>query len=277
MPNGEFIQIKILQTTNNPFMPNKNIQLITKSQLTILNRQKLKYPLAIAEKDYFLAVISKIIFESKIANKLIFKGGTALYHTYLPQLRFSEDLDFSSDAIKIELDEVRNIFSDFDFLEIKKDFVSGATVKIEKLQYAGPLKQANSLKVEIDFLQNVVLSPIEMDYENIYGVKTKVRVMDIKEITAEKIRAMSDRAKYRDYYDFVMIFKKLEINMDEVLDLVRQKEVRKTISTENILNNWETAKQDKQAGLQTIYYTEELSEEEIKSELVKLKFKDIKK
>jgi len=258
-------------------MPSKNIQLITKSQLTILNRQKLKYPLTIAEKDYFLAVISKIIFESKIVNKLIFKGGTALYHAYLPQLRFSEDLDFSSDAIKIELDEVRNIFSDFDFLEIKKDFVSDATVKIEKLQYAGPLGQANSLKIEIDFLQNIVLPPIETDYENIYGVKTKVRVMDIKEITAEKIRAMSDRARYRDYYDFIMILKKLKINMDEVLDLVRQKEVRKTISTENILNNWETAKQDKQADLQTIYYTEELSDEEIKNELKKLKFGVIKK
>lgn len=277
MPNGEFIQIKILQTTNSTFMLSKNIQLITKSQLTILNRQKLKYPLAIAEKDYFLAVISKIIFESSIANKLIFKGGTALHHAYLPQLRFSEDLDFSSDATRIELDEVRDIFSDFDFLEIKKDFVSGATVKIEKLQYAGPLGQANSLKVEIDFLQNVVLPPIEMDYENIYGVKTKVRVMDIREITAEKIRAMSDRARYRDYYDFIMILKKLEINMDEVLDLVRQKEVRKTISTENILNNWETAKQDKQADLQTIYYTEELSDEEIKSELEKLKFDVITK
>jgi predicted nucleotidyltransferase component of viral defense system len=258
-------------------MSGKNIQLITKEQLTILNRQKLKYPLAIAEKDYFLAVISKIIFASNITNKLIFKGGTALHHIYLPQLRFSEDLDFSSDATNLELDEVRNIFFDFDFLEIKKDFISDATVKIEKLQYAGPLGQANSLKVEIDFLQNVILPPIEMDYKNIYGVETKVRVMDIREITAEKIRAMSDRARYRDYYDFVMILKKLEVDIEEVLDLVRQKEVRKTISTKNILNNWKIAKLDKQEDLQTIYYIEELKDEEIESELEKLKFEDIKK
>lgn len=258
-------------------MSNKNIKLITKSQLTILNRQKLKYPLAIAEKDYFLAIISKIIFDSKLTDKLIFKGGTALHHAYLPQLRFSEDLDFSSNATEIDLNEIRDIFSGFEFLEIKKDFVSDITVKIEKIQYTGPLGQANSLKVEIDFLQNVVLPPVEMDYLNIYGVKTKVRVMDIREITAEIIRAMSDRARYRDYYDFVMILKKFEIVINEVLDLVKQKEVRKTISTKNILNNWEIAKQDKQADLQTIYYTEELSDEEIKSELDKFSFKDIKK
>lgn len=255
----------------------KNIQLITKGQLAMLNRQKLKYPLAIAEKDYFLALISKIIFESKIASKLVFKGGTALHHVYLPQLRFSEDLDFSSDSTIIELAEVKDIFSNFDFLEIKKDYVSDATVKIEKIQYIGPLGQTNSLKVEIDYLQNVVLAPIEMDYKNFYGVKTKVRAMDIREITAEKIRAMSDRARYRDYYDFVMILKKLTININEVLNLVRQKELRKTISTKSILNNWETARQDKQVDLQTIYYIEELSDQEIKSELVKLNFKDIKK
>jgi len=232
--------------------------------------------LAIAEKDYFLAVVSKIIFDSVLKNKLIFKGGTALHHVYLPQLRFSEDLDFSSNANKIELDEIKNIFSNYDFLEIKKDYVSGATVKIEKLKYAGPLGQANSLKVEVDFLQNVILPPIEKDYENIFGVKTKVRVMDIREITAEKIRAMSDRARYRDYYDFVMILKKLQIDINEVLSLVKQKEIGKTISKENILNNWEIAKLDKQEDLQTIYFIEELSDDEIKNELERLNFDTIK-
>jgi len=232
--------------------------------------------LAIAEKDYFLAVVSKIIFDSVLKNKLIFKGGTALHHVYLPQLRFSEDLDFSSNANKIELDEIKNIFSNYDFLEIKKDYVSGATVKIEKLKYAGPLGQANSLKVEVDFLQNVILPPIEKDYENIFGVKTKVRVMDIREITAEKIRAMSDRARYRDYYDFVMILKKLQIDINEVLSLVKQKEIGKTISKENILNNWEIAKLDKQEDLQNIYFIEELSDDEIKNELERLNFDTIK-
>jgi len=116
-----------------------------------------------------------------------------------------------------------------------------------------------------------------MNYQNIYGVKTKVRVMDIREITAEKIRAMSDRARYRDYYDFVMILKKLKINLKEVLDLVSKKEIRETISTKSILNNWQIAKQDKQADQQTIYYTEHLSDETIESGLNKLNFKDITK
>jgi len=247
------------------------IELLNKEELVLYNK-KLKYPLAIAEKDYFLAIVSKIIFESQIKNKLIFKGGTALYHVYLPQLRFSEDLDFSSNTIKVELNEIKNIFSNFDFLEIKKDYVSEATIKIEKLKYSGPLILPNSIKIEIDFLQDVVLSPLEIDYKNIYGVKTKVRVMDIREIAAEKIRAMSDRIRYRDFYDFVMIAKKLSIDFDEIISLVRKKEIRSPISKQKILNNWDLAKQEKQKDAVNIYYIEELIDSEIKSVLNKLDF-----
>ncbi|MCK9438483.1 nucleotidyl transferase AbiEii/AbiGii toxin family protein [Patescibacteria group bacterium] len=253
-----------------------DIKLIDRRKLEAVNRVLLKYPLAIAEKDYFLAIISKIIFESKIKNKLIFKGGTALHHVYLPQLRFSEDLDFSSGGAKIEIDEVREIFSDFDFLKIKKDYVSGATVKIEKLQYSGPLVQPDSIKVEIDFLQNVILPPLEMNYVNVYGVKTKVRVMDIREIMAEKIRAMSDRVKYRDFYDFSMIMTRLEVDLNEVLSLVEKKEVRSTISVEKILNNWNLAILEKENDFDSIYYTQKLDNNIIERELKKLNFKDFK-
>ena len=250
------------------------IELLDKSTLILINK-KLEYPLAVAEKDYFLAIVSKIIYDSPLRNKLIFKGGTALYHTYLPQLRFSEDLDFSANREPITLEEVRAVFTTYDFLSVKKDYVSGATIKIERLLFTGPLEQANSLKVEIDFLQNVVLPPVEMDYRNGYGVKTKVRVMDIREITAEKIRAMNDRVRYRDFYDFTMICQKLNSNLAEVIELVRQKEVRKPISPQTILSNWKLSKKDKNNELAAIRYSEELSDESIEIQIERLQFSEI--
>jgi predicted nucleotidyltransferase component of viral defense system len=63
------------------------IEFLNKEEL-ILSNKILKYPLVIAEKDYSLALVSKIIFDSNLKDKLTFKGGTALYHVYLPQLRF---------------------------------------------------------------------------------------------------------------------------------------------------------------------------------------------
>lgn len=250
------------------------IELLDKSALVLMNK-KLKYPLAVAEKDYFLALVSKIIYDSLLKDKLVFKGGTALYHAYLPQLRFSEDLDFSSNKNPIGLDEVRNIFAPYEFLSIKKDYLSKATIKIERLLFTGPLSQANSLKVEIDFLQNVVLPPRELSYHNVYGVETKVRVMDIREMAAEKIRAMNDRVRYRDFYDFAMICLKLDIDLAEVVDLVKQKEVRKPISPQTISSNWQLAKEDKRNELLAIHYSEELLDENIEAQLQRLQFTEI--
>lgn len=47
--------------------------------------------------------------------------------------------------------------------------------------------------------------------------------MDIREIAAEKIRAMSDRVRYRDFYDFAIIMIDLEINLKEAISLIPQK------------------------------------------------------
>ena len=49
------------------------IDLLTKAQLSVINKNDLRYPLAIAEKDYFLAVILQIIYNSTLKTKLIFK------------------------------------------------------------------------------------------------------------------------------------------------------------------------------------------------------------
>lgn len=250
------------------------IELLDKPTLTLVNK-KLKYPLMTAEKDYFLAIISKIIYDSPLKNKLIFKGGTALYHTYLPQSRFSEDLDFSTSQNSITLEEVKTIFASYDFLAIKKEYQSGATVKIERLLFTGPLGQANSLKIEIDFLQNVVLPAREMVYHNEYGVKTKVRVMDIREIVAEKIRAMNDRVRYRDFYDFAMICQRFGIDLSEVIELVKKKEVRQNISRQNILRSWQLAKQGKANEFLAINFTESLGDEQILAQLKRLDFAPI--
>ena len=212
-----------------------NAPLITRQQLEIINRRTLKYPLQIAEKDYFLAVVMQIISSSTWGKKLVFKGGTALNHCYLGQYRFSEDLDFSSNREKISLEDIRKIFSDIPFLTIKKDYISEATIKIEKLQYAGPLVLPNSLKIEIDFMQNVFLSPVSLRYNNVWGLDFKVLVMDVREICAEKIRAMSDRARYRDFYDLFLLAEKYNPDMNEVVSIIGKKEIRKPITKIRIL------------------------------------------
>src|SRR5512136_675545 len=108
-------------------MPNggciMTLELLSKAQLQIINRRGIQYPLDAAEKDYLLALVVKILYESELKEKLVFKGGTALYHTYLPQLRFSEDLDFIA-LSPVSIEDLAKVLSAHDFLELKEHNVS---------------------------------------------------------------------------------------------------------------------------------------------------------
>lgn len=251
--------------------------MITRQQLEIINRKTLKYPLQIAEKDYFLTLVLQIISNSALKDILIFKGGTALHHCYLDQHRFSEDLDFSANQNPLALEKVRNIFSGIDYLRVKKDYLSGATIKIEKLQYVGPLILPNSLKVELDFLQNVLLPPKILKYHNVWGVEFKIKVMDIKEICAEKIRAISDRARYRDFYDLFLLLEKYQLNLPEIIEYIKQKEIRKPITKENIQNNWLVISTQKEKEMGQIYCSRKVTDGEIKTMIDNLPFSEIEK
>lgn len=244
------------------------IALLSKADLGILNKNALKYKLGDAEKDYLLSVVSAVIYDSPLRDKLVFKGGTAIYHCYLPQTRFSEDLDFTSLDADITLEEVKSVLESQDFLEIKEEYVSGATIKVERLKYTGPLGLPNSLKVEIDFKQNVVLPPKTVPYRNSWKVNTDVKVMDIREICAEKIRAASDRARYRDFYDLVHLFNSVKFDLGEIKDLIARKEIRKPITCESMLKNWNIAKEERDNELSRIYYAKEVTDAQIE-ELIK--------
>lgn len=47
------------------------------------------------EKDYVLTWTLLAVADSPLRNHLAFKGGTALKKVYVPEYRFSEDLDFT--------------------------------------------------------------------------------------------------------------------------------------------------------------------------------------
>jgi predicted nucleotidyltransferase component of viral defense system len=50
------------------------MRLLNKQQLALVNKNSLKYRLAEAEKDYFLSIALKHIYDSDLKNTLVFKG-----------------------------------------------------------------------------------------------------------------------------------------------------------------------------------------------------------
>lgn len=242
------------------------IDLLNKAQLSIINKNNFRYPLQIAEKDYFLAVVLQIIYNSKLKDKLVFKGGTSIHHLYLGQLRFSEDLDFTAKD-KISIDDVEEAIQPFDFLEIVKFYPSDFSLKIERLKFTGPLGQANSIKIDIDLTQKLILPEQTADYQNIYNLPVKVLAMPLIEICSEKIRAINERARFRDFYDLAMALKSKQMDAKEIIRTLKQKELRKPLSRESILSNLEIAEEARKSGTENLYYREEISAEEIKKVL----------
>ena len=251
------------------------MMMLSRQQLEIINRKSLKYPLQIAEKDYFLALVLQLISLSSIGEKVVFKGGTAIHHCYLQQLRFSEDLDFSTGQQPVTYEEIQNVLSSLNYLEIKKHFLSDSTIKIERLLYTGPLGHPNSIKVEIDFQQNVILPVQELPYNNVWGVDFLVRVMDIREICAEKIRAMSDRARYRDFYDLYLILESQQINLKEITGYIRQKEIRKPIRKTIIMKNWQISTSQTGIEVTPIFLSKPVQNQQIEEMVQGLPFDKI--
>jgi hypothetical protein len=226
---------------------------LTRAQLEIINKRTLRYPLQVAEKDYFLALAVQKIARSSLEKELVFKGGTAIHHCYLPQYRFSEDLDFTSLDPKITSEEIQSALEADGSFKAQKIFTSDFTIKIERLQYQGLLGQPGNIKIEVDFQQNVVLPGKSIQYENVWRVNASPKVMDKREICAEKLRAASQRARYRDFYDLYILLHELKIDQTEMMNLLRKKEIRTPITKANMEKNWEIAREQQAADMGSIY------------------------
>lgn len=244
------------------------IDLITRPQLEVINKKGLKYPLAEAERDYFLAVILKIINNSDLYEILVFKGGTAIHHCYLDQLRFSKDLDFTS-LRSISLTGLENVFRDHDFIGIKNFNEKKYSVDFS-LQYQGILQQPSSINVNINTNQKVLLEINKSKFKNNYGVEVEVNLLNIKEIAAEKIRTLNERARARDLYDLYLVKKKFDLDLKEIINILSRKESFKPISKESLVGNIQTILESYSSEMERLYHREHVQVDDLKGLMEKI-------
>jgi len=94
--------------------------------------------------------------------------------------------------------------------------------------------------------------------------------MDLSEICAEKIRAINERARYRDFYDLAMTFRNSSLELSYVINILKKKELRKPLKRQFILENLNIAQEAKNKGLENLYYREEITRDEIDQMLYRL-------
>lgn len=183
--------------------------MISSQELRKMAREK-SLPLDMLEKDYILGWVLFGVLQTSASHMLSFKGGTALSKVHFPwQWRLSEDLDFTL-MEETGWDELRkNLESDISSILKEK----GMEVKLKdpihtnpeyfqaKLGYQGPISKG-TIKVEITkepFIGDIITKQVPVMYSDYPDFDTKV--YSLENILAEKMRAIIQRGKVRDYYD----------------------------------------------------------------------------
>ena len=144
-------------------------------------------------------------------------------------------------------------------------------MKIDLLNRAQP----DTIEVDINTNQKVLLEPKTIEYRNYYGVKLLCPVMDNKEIFAEKIRTLNDRARPRDPYDLVMIKKVFGFKIKDGLTLLAKKELHQPLDKEKISENSKISLDRFENEMRELYYREPVTKKEIQKFLEEL-LKNIK-
>jgi len=190
--------------------------MISRDELTRIASKKGFRDLAIIEKDYALTWALKAIYANERLQKyLIFKGGTCLSKVYAATYRLSEDLDFSGNKTgKLSLGELeREIDAAFELanndgapnLQLRKDEThSNEGYAVFKARYIGPLGHPGKIKLEIKTDEYVRMPSEKLPIkESVYPdiKQCKITCYHFFELFTEKVRAMMQRGKSRDYYD----------------------------------------------------------------------------
>jgi len=183
--------------------------------------KKEKLPLGTIEKDFILTFILKKIYESDLKDKLVFKGGTALHKLYLHK-RISIDLDFT-EVKPIMIDELKRVIEDKEInSKIKEVNKTSNSTKIV-LNYTSVLEYKNNIIIDISKREKPILGLIIKKLKSYYFEDIEVLTLQLEELIAEKIRAIIQRNKPRDYLDIYYILYKENFDFKSVIDIAKQK------------------------------------------------------
>jgi len=188
--------------------------MVTKAELVSIARKQ-KLPLGMIEKDFVLTLVLREIYNSQFKNTLVFKGGTALHKLYLHK-RLSVDLDFTALG-EFDIDVFRNILLIKEInSEIRKIRAFENSVSID-LKYISLLNYPDSIKIDISLRENPLLELKEVAVHSPYFPDFPVLTFQIEEIASEKMRALIQRKRPRDYLDMWLLLKELEFKDFEKL------------------------------------------------------------
>jgi predicted nucleotidyltransferase component of viral defense system len=197
--------------------------------------REIGFPVDVIEKDYALGWILAGVVRSSAGSRLVFKGGSALSKIYFPgSWRLSEDLDFTLRRAP-DLDEVASVLVS-ELPSLVREASGGLSLAVRdsphlagneylqvKVRFEGPIG-AGTVKLEAsreDPIGPVSVRSLAGAYRDYPALR--VSVYTIENIVAEKLRAMAERRRVRDYYDLWKLARVSKVDWSAVRGLFPRK------------------------------------------------------
>jgi predicted nucleotidyltransferase component of viral defense system/DNA-directed RNA polymerase subunit RPC12/RpoP len=186
----------------------------------------------VVEKDYVLGwLLWGIGTDPVLSQPWVFKGGTCLKKCYIETYRFSEDLDFTvlpggplrpDDVAPLLVRTLERVTAEsgIDFSTAPRLRSRPNDISTEgRVYYTGPRRTPQPARVKLDIsadepvVRPPVLRQIGHPYPDAFPSTGTVRCYSFDELFAEKIRAMAQRARPRDLYDIINLFRRSDLRM----------------------------------------------------------------
>jgi predicted nucleotidyltransferase component of viral defense system len=186
----------------------------------------------VVEKDYILGwVLAGIARDAELSRAWLFKGGTCLKKCFFETYRFSEDLDFTViEPAQLDRDFLLARFRalgawlyDTTGIELPAellrfdvyDLKTGGRAGEGRIAYRGPIAPRGSdlprIKIDLTADEHVVLPsiirPVTHPYSDAPPDGMTARCYAFEELFGEKVRALAQRARPRDLYDVINLFR----------------------------------------------------------------------
>jgi uncharacterized protein len=221
---------------------------------------------AVVERDYVLAHIVAQLHHArpKDGGRLVFKGGTALRFVYLPNYRYSADLDFT--VINGSAQEATGALGQV--LEAARDHAGLPLLELTgddkpAISYVGPLGAARPRQIKLDLATDEHVESVEertlLDIWPDLPDPVPFAVYPIEEIGAEKLRCIIQRVQCRDLYDLYRLTEDAGLSLAETRPLFERKARAKNLEpgtfaqrfedrAERYAQRWDTEMNEHLAG-----------------------------
>lgn len=187
-------------------------------------------------REYLQHLFLSALYKSKGAEKLLFKGGTALRFIFHSP-RFSEDVDFTGQSIYYhgEIDDLFvNALSELEKMGINISYKEAKPTTggylglihyeifglVEDMKFEVSLRKERRAEGEL----TTIVSEFTPPYTLVY--------LSSKQLVSGKLEALLSRKKPRDYYDLYFMLHHSELN--KFVDKNKLKIVAKNLETERI-------------------------------------------